>query len=66
LAMAYIPAAIAYPLYAGLSLVLAQALNYAQEGSRQPEALLLGLILVGMGLLFLCADVVHFVVSRSE
>jgi len=55
LAMGYLPAAVAYPLYAGISLVLAQALNYAQTGSKEPGMLLLGLALVLLGLILLTA-----------
>lgn len=53
LAMGHISASIAYPLYAGTALVLAQALNYLQLGSPQPFILLGGLALVALGLISL-------------
>ena len=53
LAMGYLPAGIAYPLYAGLSLVLAQFFNYLQTGSEDPLMLFIGMGGVALGLVFL-------------
>ena len=53
IAMQYIPAGIAYPLYAGVSLVVAQCFNVLQLGSADPLRLGLGLGLVLLGLTFL-------------
>eukprot|EP01052_Picozoa_sp_SAG31_P011598 SAG31_NODE_659_length_13095_cov_4.439597_8_plen_305_part_00 len=53
IAMQYIPAGIAYPLYAGVALVLAQVLNVLQLGSPNPSRLCVGLGLVLAGLCFL-------------
>ena len=51
--MSYLPAGIAYPLYAGLGLVLAQFFNYMQTGSEDPVMLFIGMGGVALGLVFL-------------
>ena len=53
LSMSYLPAAIAFPLYAGTCVVLAQLLNVIQTGSESPVLLGLGLALVALGLVLL-------------
>lgn len=54
LAMQFIPAGVAYPLYAGISLVCGTCLNAIQVGlGSRPSLMILGLALVLVGLFFL-------------